>query len=348
MHLSRRSALTAAVSGAAVTALAACGGSDSTPAAAGGTGSTASLVIYNAQHENLVQPVVDAFTAATGTAVEMRSGDDSELSNQIVQEGEASPADVFLTENSPGMTLVDGAGLFAQLPAATRAQTPAQYSATDGNWVGFAARSTVLPYDTRALSADQLPSTILDLARPEWKGRFGISPAGADFQAIVSAVVQLEGEDVAATWLAGLKENAKVYQGNSTVMKAVNSGEIETGVIYHYYWYEDRAEGGANSANVELKFLGNGDPGAFLSVSGAGVLASSANADAAQQFVAFLTSAAGQQAIASSPALEYTIASGVPANPALPPLSGLTPPVVDPTALNGPRVVELMQQAGLL
>lgn len=345
---SRRTLLVAALAGLSTPLVAACSRSDTTGSDTTGSTSDVTLVIYNAQHENLVQPVVDAFTKATGIKAELRNGDDSELSNQIVQEGKASPADVFLTENSPGMTLVDSKGLFAPLQQSTLDQTPAQFRPSNGKWTGFAARSTVLPYNTDALTPEEMPNSILELADPGWKGRFGISPAGADFQAIVSAVVQGKGEAAAAAWLTGLKTNAKVYQGNSTVMKAVNTGQIEAGVIYHYYWFEDQAEGGANSDKVKLKFLGGGDPGAFLSVSGAGVLASSTNLDAAQQFVAFLTSAAGQQAIVASPALEYTIASGVTANAALPPLADLDPPTVDVTALNGPRVVELMQQAGLL
>ncbi len=342
MNRNRRAAVSAAVATVVILAASGCGTSGASTDAGNQT-----LVLYNAQHENLMTAVTDAFTAKTGIKVEMRNGDDSELSNQLMQEGSASPADVFVTENSPGMTLVDSKGLFADLDQRTRAQTPAQYTATDGKWVGFAARSTALPYNTSKLTADQVPSSLMDLAKPEWKGRFGISPSGADFQAIVSAVVQLKGADAALSWLTGLKQNAKVYQGNSTVMKAVNSGEIETGVIYHYYWYEDQAEGGANSKNVKLKFLGNQDPGAFVSTSGAGVLASSKRQAQAQQFVAFLTSVAGQQAIVGSGTMEYPIASDVAANPALTPLSQLGAPPVDPTALNGPRVVELVRQAGL-
>lgn len=332
-----------AVAVAALT-MSACGGGSSSAL----DSEPVELSLYNAQHEELIQPVVDAFEAETGIRVRLRNGDDSELSNLLVQEGAASPADLFVTENSPGMTLVSGAGLFAELDATTLEQTPPQLQASDGTWVGFAARSTVFAYNTGALAADAMPASLLDLAKPEWEGRFGLSPAGADFQAIVSAVVQLEGEEVAAQWLAGIKKNAQIYDGNSTVMQAVNDGEVDAGLIYHYYWYEDQAEGGQNSSNVKLHYFTNQDPGAFLSVSGAGILASSSYPDEAQQFVAFLTGELGQEAIAQSKALEYTIASGVAANPALPPLASLQPPMVDPTSLNGPRVVELMQAAGLI
>jgi iron(III) transport system substrate-binding protein len=63
-------------------------------------------------------------------------------------------------------------------------------------WTGIAARSTVFAYDKTKLSEDQLPKSMLDLADPAWKGRWGAAPVGADFQAIVSALLQLKGEEV--------------------------------------------------------------------------------------------------------------------------------------------------------
>jgi iron(III) transport system substrate-binding protein len=313
-----------------------------------GSGSGAELTIYSAQHEDLVKAMLDGFAKETGIDVVLRSGSDFELGNQIVQEGSASPADVFLTENSPAMTLVSGKGLFAPVDAATLAQVPARYASSSKDWVGFAARSTVLAYNPRLQPARTLPASIMDLAHPRWKGQVGIAAAGADFQAIVSAVVAVEGEQAAEAWLRGLKTNAKIYRSNVAVMAAVNAGDVRTGIMYHYYWYKDRAESGGNSANTELKFFRGEDPGAFVSVSGAGVLRSSKHAADAQKLVRYLTGRAGQEALVSSNALEYPVGTGVAANAALKPLSELDPPPVDPGSLNGPRVVELMQQAGLL
>ncbi len=334
----------AAVLAAVLLGVAACGtSSDST-----GVGEKATLTLYNAQHEDLMTLMVADFTKATGIKVNMRNGEDFELGNQLVQEGAASPADVFVTENSPAMTLVDSKGLFAKVEDATLAQVPAQFSPADKDWVGFAARSTVFVYNPTQLKAADLPASIMDLSQPQWKDKVGISPAGADFQAIVSAVLALRGEPATAAWLKGLKDNAKVYQGNSAVMKAVNAGEISSGVIYHYYWYKDQAESGANSKNVELLYFGNQDPGAFLSISGAAVLRSSEKQAQAQQLVKYLNGAAGQKVLADSKALEYPIGVGASANKVLKPLSELSPPTVELTTLNGPKVVELMQQAGLL
>ena len=333
---------------AVVLGVAACGTSDSATDPASGSGDKATLTLYNAQHEDLMKLMVADFTKTTGIKVQMRNGEDFELGNQLVQEGSASPADVFVTENSPAMTLVDSKGLFAKVDDATLAQVPPQFVPSDKDWVGFAARSTVFVYNPTQVAAAALPTSIMDLAKPEWKGKVGISPAGADFQAIVSAVLALKGEPATAAWLKGLKDNAKVYQGNSAVMKAVNAGEVQSGVIYHYYWYKDQAESGANSKNVKQLYFGNQDPGAFLSISGAGVIKSSKHQAEAQQLVKYLNSAAGQTVLADSKALEYPIGNGATANKALKPLSELSPPTVDLTTLNGPKVVELMQQAGLL
>jgi iron(III) transport system substrate-binding protein len=329
--------------------VAACGDdSESTGNSASGSTGKAELTLYNAQHEDLMVLMVDAFTKQTGIKVKMRSGDDLEMANQLVQEGKASPADVFVTENSPAMTLVDSRSGFAELDAATLGQVPARYAPSDKRWVGFAARATVLAYNKDKLTTAQLPASIMDLADPKWKGKVGYSPTGADFQAIVSAVVALKGEAAGKAWLEALKKNAVAYKGNSRVMKAVNDGDLEAGVIYHYYWYQDQAESGQNSDNVKLHFFGHQDPGAFTSVSGAGVLASSRHAAEAQRLVKFLTSREGQQVLAGSAALEYPVGSGVAADKVLKPLAALDAPAVDVTRLNSDTVVTMMQDAGIL
>ncbi|WP_265446921.1 iron ABC transporter substrate-binding protein [Flexivirga meconopsidis] len=341
--------------------LAACGSSgsggstSSNPAAtADGTssGSTAKpsgeITVYNAQHETLGKEWIDGFTKATGVKVNVRNGSDTEMANQIVAEGKASPADVFLTENSPSMTIVENKGLFAKVDANTLADVPQQYRPSTGMWTGIAARSTVFAYDKNKLKAGQLPASIMDLAKPEWKGRWGASPSGADFQAIVSAMLQLKGKDATLTWLKAMKTNAKPFKGNSTVMKAVNSGQIDGGVIYHYYYFGDQAKTGENSKNVSLDYFGKKDPGAFVSVSGGGVLKSSKNPTAAQAFLNYVVSKQGQEVLQNGSSYEYPVGSQVPANSKLKPLAQLDAPDVDPAKLNSPEVVTLMQDAGLL
>jgi iron(III) transport system substrate-binding protein len=317
--------------------LTACGGDDGP-----------SITVYNAQHEELLDEVAPLFTEKTGIEVKLRSGSDLELANQLVQEGDASPADVFLTENSPAMTLVDNAGLLTKVDQDTLDQIPAEYVPSDQNWTGFIARSTVLVYNKDAVSKDELPRSLMDLADPEWAGRIAYSPTGADFQAIVSAVVETQGEDAARAWLSGLADNGTELENNLVVLDKVNSGEVDAGVIYHYYWYRDQAESGEMSDSSALHFFGNQDPGAFLSVSGAGVLASSDKQDDAQAFVNFLASQEGQQAIADSYAMEYPLNPKVTLGPPVKPFDELDPPKIDVGKLNSEVVVQMMQDEGLL
>ncbi|RWP35206.1 iron ABC transporter substrate-binding protein [Mesorhizobium sp.] len=306
------------------------------------------IVVYNAQHESLTNAWVEGFTKETGIKVTVRHGGDSDFSNQIVAEGAASPADVFLTENSPAMVLVESSGLFAPVDADTLAQIPKEYQPASGKWVGIAARSTVFAYNKTRLTPEQLPKSLLELADPSWKGRWAASPSGADFQAIVSALLQLKGEAATADWLKAMKENFTAYKGNSTVMKAVNAGEVDGGVIYHYYYYGDQAKTGENSKNVGLHYFKNQDPGAFVSVSGGGVLASSKHPKEAQAFLKWVTGKGGQDVLKTGNSFEYADGKGAESNPALVPLANLQAPKVDATTLNSKKVTDLMTAAGLL
>lgn len=307
-----------------------------------------SIVVYNAQHVSLTQAWANGFTQETGIKVILRNGSDTELGNQIVQEGAASPADVFLTENSPAMALVDANKLLAPVAPDTASQVAANYRPEHSRWVGIAARSTVFVYDRRKLSAAQAPHSLLDLAKPEWKGRWAASPAGADFQAIVSALLELKGEAVTLQWLKAMKENAIPYKGNGVAMKAVNAGQVDGAVIYHYYRFADQAKTGENSKYTALHYFRNEDPGAFVSISGGGVLASSKHPTQAQAFLKWITGKGGQDILRTGNSFEYAVGVGAASNPALVPLADLQAPKVDPSKLNSKRVSDLMTQAGLL
>jgi iron(III) transport system substrate-binding protein len=314
------------------------------PAAADDDG----IIIYNAQHESLAKEWAEGFTKDTGIKVTLRNGGDSEFSNQLVAEGKASPADVFLTENSPAMVLVENAGLFAPVDADTLAEVPENFHPASGKWIGIAARSTVFAYNKDKLKDDQLPKSLLDLADPSWKGRWAASPSGADFQAIVSALLELKGEQATTDWLKAMKENFTAYRGNGTVMKAVNAGEIDGGVIYHYYWFGDQAKTGENSNNVALHYFKNQDPGAFVSISGGGVLASSKHPKEAQAFLKWVAGKGGQDVLKNGTSYEYAVGVGAESNPKLVPLADLDAPKVEPANLNSQKVTDLMTAAGLL
>jgi len=306
------------------------------------------LVVYNAQHEALTQAWADQFTKETGVKLTLRNGSDTELGNQLLQEGASSPADLFLTENSPAQVLVDSAGLFEKLPQDILDEVPAAYRPSSGNWVGIAARSTVFAYNNALLTEDKLPKSIMDLANPEWKGKWAASPSGADFQAIVAAMLSLKGEQATADWLKAMKDNAVIYRGNTAAMKGVNADEVSGAVIYHYYYFGDKAKTGENSDHVALHFFKGQDPGAFVSVSGGGVLKSSKHKEQALAFLKWIAGKGGQDVLKTGTSFEYAVGNGADSNAAPPPLATLEAPTVDPSSLDSKKVTELMTAAGLI
>ncbi len=138
-----------------------------------------------------------------------------------------------------------------------------------------------------------------------------------------------------------MKANAKLYKGNGAALKAVNDGQVDSAVIYHYYFMRDHLTTGQDTNNSELYYFKNQDPGAFISTSGGGVLASSKHLAEAQAFLKFITSKEGQTILAKGDSMQYPVGVGVPSNPGLTPLSDLQPPKVDPAKLNSKKVIDL-------
>jgi iron(III) transport system substrate-binding protein len=294
----------------------------------------------------MTDALVAAFEKQTGITVHVRLGEDEELANQIVAEGSSSPADVILTENSPPLVLLQEKHLLAKVNASAYSRVPAKYSSPSRNWVGVAGRATALVYNPKQVPASMLPTSILDLAKPAWKGKLAIAPSEADFQPVVAAVIELKGEARAKAWLQGFKANAKVYNDNEGIVAAVERNQVAAAIIDHYYWF--RAYTG-RSMKSKLHYIGHRDPGALIDVSGAAVLASSKHAALAQRFVAFAVSRAGQRTLVTGGDFEYPLASGAPAAPRLTPLAKLDPPQVRVAQLgDGKAALALLQEVGLL
>ena len=308
------------------------------------------ITLYAAQHHQLVDMVTAAFTKQTGIAVKARFGEAPELAAQIAREGARSPADLYFTENSPELMLLDGKKLLAPTAPATLQAVPSKYSAPDGSWVGVLVRENVLAFDPDKIKEAALPASLYDLAKPEWKGRVAIAPSDADFLPLIAASVALKGRDATLAWLKGLKANAAVFDDDEGVVSAVERGSVATGVINSYYYYRARAEQGADKTHSQIHHFGGGDLGALLNVSGAAVLKSAKHGPEAQQFLAFLVSKPVQDMIARSDIdFEYPLADGVAANPALKPMDQLQPPDVTIKQLGDDSdAAKLLRQAGLL
>ncbi len=333
-----------------VAAIALLAAATMTVTACGSSSSKDSITLYNGQHEQTADALVKAFTAQTGIQVKVRNDDEDVLAAQLEQEGAASPADVFYTENSPALAELSGKGLLAPVDASTLAGVPAQYSSPTGDWLGVSARVSMLVYNTDQLTKDQLPTSIMDLADPKWNGKLALAPGETDFQPLVTAITKDKGEAAALAWLKAVKTNGAShdYPDNETIVAKVNSGDIQIGVINNYYWYRLKAQLGTTMHSALATFAPQ-DPGYIVDVSGAGILKSSKHQADAQKFLAFLASAKGQQVMADGDSFEYPIAAGVSPADNQPPLSSLQPyPMTMGDLGNGAAALKLLQEAQML
>jgi iron(III) transport system substrate-binding protein len=318
-------------------------------ACGGGSGGGTAITLYNGQHEQTTALLVKAFERQTGIRVNVRSADEATLGNQITQEGENSPADVFYGENTPVLEALSDRGLLAPVAPSTLAAIPSRYDSAHGNWVGVSARVSALVYNTSQIAPSQLPSSILELAEPRWRGKVGFAPSETDFQPLITSIVKLDGAATAERWLKGLQANGRVYPDNETVATQVNNGESAVGPINHYYWYRLRDEVGQAGMHSALHYYAPGDPGDLVNVSGAAVLKSSSHEAAAQAFLAFLVSRAGQETVAHSHSYEYPLLAGVSPAPGLRAFNQLKPATLTPAELgDGSAALALEQKLGLL
>ena len=356
-HTLRRAMAVAAVAGLSLVA-AACGDdNESTSTTAAGADSSAApestapaggtITVYSGRSEELVKPLLDQFTAATGITVEFRGGDSGELAAQLLTEGDASPADVFFSQDAGALGAVEKAGLFTELPSELLEIVPAAYESDAGMWVGTSGRVRVLVVNPELVP--EAPTTIDELLDPQWKGKIGFAPTNASWQAFVTGLRVLRGDDGAREWLEGFAANEPVpYEKNGAVRDAVNAGEVALGLVNHYYLYELIAAEGEDAVVAQNQFLAAGDPGGLVNVAGVGVLASSDNQAAALALVEYLLSVEGQTYFANN-TYEYPLRDDVAPQADLPALSELQPPAIDLSDLDTlAETQEMLADVGLL
>lgn len=310
----------------------------------------ASITLYNAQHEQVVNQLAKDFEQQSGIDVKIRSGEGPALAAQLVAEGEKTPADVYFTENSPELMLLEEKGLLAPVQKSTLGEVPERYNSPAGQWVAVTARENVLAYNTAKVQAAQLPQSIFDLAKPEWKGKVGIAPSDADFLPLVDAVLAAKGEAATLAWLKGLKTNSQVFDDDEGVVAAVNRGAVATGIINNYYWDRLHAEIGDKQTRSAVAHFADGDVGALVNVSGAAILKAAHNPDGAQKFLAYLVSERAQKLMAQGHiSFEYPLRPGVAGDPINKPFDQLKPPALTIQQLgDDSQAARLLRQAGLL
>lgn len=308
--------------------LSACTGSTSQPnsISSNQNGNTLSgkLIVYSGRSEPLIQPVLAAFQAKyPQVEVLLKSGSNSQMANTLLEEKANPQADVFITTEVFTAHALSREGIFQSYEPAGYQNLPDAYKADDSSWVGLTQRMRVIMYNKDLVSPDELPVSLFDLTDPKWKGQ--IASAGstnASMQAQIASMIQLVGQQQTKAWLNGLIENEVTFFGShSDVRKAVGAGEFKLGLVNHYYYYLQLAEG--SNVGIIYPDQGSGEMGIISNATTAGIINGSRNLDAAKAFIDFLVSADGQKIFAEGN-YEYPLLAGVALHPDLVPMDGLS------------------------
>lgn len=308
------------------------------------------LVIYSGRSESLVAPLIQQFSEVTGIEVEVRYGSTPEMAATLLEEGENSPADLFFAQDPGGLGAVSQAGLLAPLAPELLAKLPARFQGPTGDWVGISGRARVVVYNTDQLTEADLPTSIEEFTDPKWDGKIGWAPSNGSFQAMVTAMRTVWGEEKTRAWLEGVIANNPItYSNNTAVVEAVGAGEVAVGFVNHYYLYRFLAEQG-EAFPARNYFLPSGGPDSLLMVAGAGIVKSGANQANAQKFIEFMLSVPGQQYFASQ-TYEYPLIEGVAIPSSLTPLADLDAVAIDiplDAMSDLPGTAALLTELGLL
>ena len=316
--------------------LAACGGSSE---------DDRTLTMYSGRIAPILSPAVKQYEDASGFDVQTRYGDSPQLASTITEEGKNSPADLFFAQDAGSLNAVEKQGLLLELPADILAKVPERFRSAGGRWVGTTGRSRVIAYGAKVNRSD-LPDSPLELTDEKWKGRVGWAPRNASMQGYVTALRLVEGEDVARKWLEGMVANdTQAYDSNIPIRDAIAKGELDLGLINHYYVAEAQAED--PDYPVKVHFPPN-DLGSLVNTAGVAVLASTDNKEQALKFVRQMLSDEAQRYFADS-SKEYPLVTGVQAPKELTPLSEIPAPDIDLAKLGDLQgTVKLMRETGAL
>ena len=307
-----------------------------------------SLVIYSGRSESLVEPIIEQFEEVTGINVAVKYGSTGEIAATILEEGQNSPADVFFAQDPGGLGEVANAGMFETLPTSITEKVPTWARSPESQWVGISGRARVVVYNTENLTEEQIPTSMEDFTKPEWKGRIGWAPTNGSFQAMVTAMRVVWGEDKTREWLLGIQANdPKVYAKNTPTVAAAAAGEVDVGFVNHYYLYRFLAEQGEDFPARNYHVTGGG-PGGIVLVAGGGILKTAENKDNAERLFNFMLSRVAQQYFAGQ-TYEYPLVDGVNTSRILTPLDEINNPDIDMASLDDLAGTQmLLRELGIL
>lgn len=304
------------------------------------------LTIYSGRELSLIGPILERFADERGIDIEVRDGTTAEMALLIEEEGDRSPADVFLSQSPGAVAYLDGLGRLAELPASVLDAVPEEDHAPDGRWVGVTGRVRTLAYNPDLIGEDELPGSVLDLVDPRYRGRLAVAPPNASFQDFVTGLRGELGDDEALAFLEGLAANDPLtFPNNVSILEAVNRGEVAMGLVNHYYWFENAAEDPDQAAR--LHFFDEGDLGSMLLITAASVLDTAEDPDLAADLVEFLLGEEAQRYFAEE-TLEYPLAAGVEPVEGLFPLEEIVSARLDFQTLGSlDETIALIDQSGL-
>jgi iron(III) transport system substrate-binding protein len=318
------------------------------PEAQYGTGA-GDFTLYSGRNETLVGPLVEEYGEETGVTVDARYGGTGELAATILEEGDNTRASLFFSQDAGALGLLADEGRFAQLPFELLDRVDQRFRDPEGRWVGVTGRARVLAYNTTVFAADDLPASVRELTDPAWAGRVGWAPENASFQAFITAFRLIDGDDAVRSWLEAMIANGTVNFGDSNIaiVQAIGNGEIDAGLVNHYYVYAVGREVGGDFP-VANHFFAAGDPGSLINVAGIGLIEGADNADAALAFAEYLLADEAQEYFATE-TFEYPLIDGVAAPEGLVPLSEIGHPDIELGELADLRSsVELLSEVGLI
>ena len=311
------------------------------------TGGDETITVYSGRTENLIGPIIEDFTEATGIDVEVRYGKSADLALLIHEEGNRSPADLFISQSPGAVGFLAGDGLLRPIDRDALEAVPDEFRNAGGLWVGMSGRVRVIVYNRDLVDPAELPASVFELTDERFRGRVGVAPSNSSFQDFVTAMREIHGDEVTLAWLEGLVTNeARTYTSNTAIVQAVGRGDVPMGLVNHYYNLRAKAEDPATPS--ENYFFPDADIGSLLIVTAIGVLSTTDQPDLADRLVEFMLSEPAQR-FYSEQTFEYPLASGVEPSPGLPPLASVEVATYDFDRLGGglERTKELIDDSGL-
>ena len=207
-------------------------------------------------------------------------------------------------------------------------------------------RARVFAYNPKAVTT--LPTSIDDLTDPSWSSKIGIAPTNASFQAFVTALRIIRGDEATENWLTKIvANNPKLFEKNSQIVEAIDAGQIQLGLVNHYYtWEVSKALG--REINAVNGFFGPGDAGNLINVSGAGVFNTSKNQSLANKLIEYLLAEKTQKRFVSENH-EYSVLPNLITPSGQPTLKEIGAPIVNLDSLKDlKQTQELLIKVGLL